>query len=328
MLSQTWAEMVVKNVIDHAHKPVVVILGPTAVGKSQVAIYLAEQLLGEIVSADSRLFYRGMDIGTAKPGVEDRRRVPHHLIDVTDPDQVWNLVVFQQAARKAIDEIHSRGRLPLLVGGTGQYIRAVVEAWDVPPFEPEPRLRQALEKWSEEIGAKSLHSRLATLDPKAAAKIDPRNLRRTVRALEVIFRSGRMFSQQVRSGKSPYDLLQIGLIRPRAELYARVDDRIQFMLETGFVEEVQTLLRKGYAPDLPTLSAIGYREIIAYLQGDMGLDEAIAQIKRQTRVLVRRQANWFKREDASICWYEVFPGVEDKIVAFVRGWLGRLAGGV
>ena len=314
--------------IDWARKPVVVILGPTAVGKTDVAIQLAEQLNGEIVSADSRLFYRGMDIGTAKPSLEDRKRVPHHLIDVADPDQVWSLVVFQHAARQTIEAIHQRRRLPFLVGGSGQYIRSVVNAWDAPPIEPHPRLRHALEDWSREIGVQGLHARLATLDPNAAAKIDPRNVRRTIRALEVIFSSGMMFSQQMKSGKSPYDLLQIGLTRPRADLYARVDARIHAMLVAGFVDEVRSLLQKGYSPELPTLSAIGYREIIGYLQGKMGLEEAVTLIKRQTRVFVRRQANWFKPEDLKIYWYEMNLGVENELAAFVRGWLSNQAGGV
>jgi tRNA dimethylallyltransferase len=320
--------MISKSDIEKVYKPVVVILGPTAVGKSDVAIHVAEQLQGEIVSADSRLFYRGMDIGTAKPSKEDRKRVAHHLIDVTDPDQAWSLVVFQNAARQAIDEIHQRGKLPILVGGTGQYIRAVVRDWGAPPVEPNHRLREVLEEWTKEIGVHGLHERLKVLDAHAAEKIDPRNVRRTIRAMEVIFSSGRKFSRQTKSGKCPYDLLQIGLTRPRAELYARVDFRIQSMLDAGFVEEVENLLKRGYTQDLPTLSAIGYQEIIAYLQGDMSLDEAIVLIKRKTRILVRRQANWFKEEDANIYWYVMQPGVEDDIVTFIRGWLSRLAGGV
>lgn len=313
---------------EKARKPLVVILGPTAVGKSEVAIRIAEHLDGEVISADSRLFYRGMDIGTAKPSLEDRLRVPHHLIDVADPDEVWSLVIFQQAARRAIDAIHQRNRLPLLVGGTGQYIRAVAQAWESPRVEPDPRLRFVLEAWKEEIGAQELHARLAVLDPDAAVKIDPRNVRRTIRALEVIFSSGRKFSQQTKRGNTPFDLLQIGLNRPRAELYARIDARIQAMLEAGFVDEVQNLLDKGYSPDLPTLSAIGYGEIIGYLVGKISLEEAIVLIQRQTRVFVRRQANWFKKDDPNIVWFEMNPGIEHQIIAFVSGWLSRLAGGV
>jgi tRNA dimethylallyltransferase len=320
--------MISKIEMDQARKPLVVILGPTAVGKSEVAIRIAEDLNGEVVSADSRLFYRGMDIGTAKPSLEERQHVPHHLIDVANPDEIWSLVVFQQAARRAIDEVHQRNRLPIMVGGTGQYIRAVVQAWDAPPVEPDPRLRSALEAWKDEIGAQGLHARLAVLDPDAAGKIDPRNVRRTVRALEVIFSSGKKFSQQTKSGETPYDLLQIGLIRSRAELYARIDTRIQAMLEAGFVEEVQNLLNHGYSPDLPTLSAIGYGEIIEYLSGKISLDEAIVLIKRQTRIFVRRQANWFKKDDPNIAWFQMYSGIEQEIIAFVRGWLSKLLRGV
>lgn len=317
-----------KSGLLHKNKPFVVVLGPTAVGKSDVAITLAEKLNGEIVSADSRLFYRGMDIGTAKPSLADRQRVPHHLIDIADPDQVLSLVAFQKAAHQVIEDIYQRERLPFLVGGTGQYIRAVVQTWEAPPIEPNPELRHALEEWSQEIGVQGLHSRLAILDGEAAARIDARNVRRTIRALEVIFSSGKLFSRQITSGESPYDLLQVGLKRPRDELYKRIDDRIQIMLDAGWVEEVRTLLEKGYSTDLPSLSAIGYREIVRYLQGEVDLEDAVALIKRQTRVYVRRQANWFKEDDTQIHWFDVQPGVEQEIIAFVMGWLSELAPGV
>ena len=300
---------------------VVVILGPTAVGKSEVAIQLAERLGGEIVSADSRLLYRGMDIGTAKPSPAERAGVPHHLIDVADPDEVWSLATFQERARQAIAEIHGRGRLPFLVGGTGQYLRGVIEEWEIPRVEPDPQLRKALENWAKEILPEGLHARLAVLDPEAAARIDPRNLRRTIRALEVILHTGQRFSSQKGHGAPRYDLLRLGLTRPRAELYARIDARIQAMLEAGLVGEVRRLLGQGYAPDLPSLSAIGYREIIAYLQGIITLDEAIAQIKRHTRAFVRRQANWFKPDDPAIRWFQASPGWIDKLEALIRAWL-------
>jgi tRNA dimethylallyltransferase len=283
--------------------PLIVILGPTAVGKTEIALQLAERLSGEIVSADSRLFYRGMDIGTAKPTLAERERVPHHLIDITEPDDTISLALFQRLARQAIAEIQGRRRLPFLVGGTGQYIRAVVQDWDIPPVQPNPRLREALEIWADQIGKQGLLNRLAILDPQAAAAIDSNNLRRTVRALEVIFSTGRRFSEQRRSGVPPYQVMLLGLTRPRPELYTRIDARIQAMLDAGLVGEVQGLLERGFAPDLPPLSAIGYREVIAYLQGNITLEEAITQIKRSTRVFVRRQANWFKPDDPDIRWF-------------------------
>lgn len=292
------------NTTETDRPPLVVILGPTAVGKTDLAIQLAERLGGEIISADSRLIYRGMDIGTAKPTPEQRQQVPHYLIDVADPDQVWSLTLFQRAVKKAIKDIHSRFRLPFLVGGTGQYIRAIVADWQIPEIKPNFLLRKTLENWAEEIGADGLHARLAAIDADAASKIEYRNLRRTIRALEVIFLSGKPFSEQRQIGKFPYSNIQIGLTMPRAELYARIDARIDTMLAAGFVAEVEALLSKGYSPDLPTFSAIGYQEIIDYLLGNTSLEEAVTIIKRRTRQLVRRQANWFKEDDPNIHWFQ------------------------
>jgi tRNA dimethylallyltransferase len=298
--------------------PLLVILGPTAVGKTQVALDLAERLGGEIVSADSRLFYRSMDIGTAKPTQAERERVPHHLIDVANPDEVWSLPVFQEAARQAIHEIHLRRRLPLLVGGTGQYIRAVTEGWLPPVQQPDPQLRAILEKWASEIGPFELHNRLAVIDPVAASNIQPQNVRRTVRALEVIFCTGEKFSIQRQRQVSPYSLLLVGLTRPRPELYARIDARIDAMLAAGFQDEVNGLISRGYSPDLPSLSAIGYREMIAYLSGKMTLEVAIVEMKRLTRQFVRRQANWFKPTDLDIHWFTVGPTTVDEVETLIR----------
>jgi tRNA dimethylallyltransferase len=307
---------VIKNV-----NPLVVLVGPTAVGKTSLAIQLARRLNGEIVSADSRLFYRGLDIGTAKPTSQERSEVPHHLIDVADPDETWSLAVFQEKARQAIADIHGRDRLPILVGGTGQYVRAVVQNWTPPVVQPDARLRQVLSSWAAEIGFLELHRRLAVLDPQAAGQIDPRNVRRTMRALEVIFTTGRTFSEQRSSGSAVYNLLTLGLTRPRPELYARIDERIEKMIADGLVEEVTGLLARGYSPDLPSLSAIGYREIIATLEGKMTLDQAIQEIKRSTRIYVRRQANWFKPADPSIHWFTVEPGVVEALEEEIRGGL-------
>jgi tRNA dimethylallyltransferase len=302
--------------------PVFIILGPTAVGKTEVSLQLAERLEGEIVSADSRLLYRGMDIGTAKPSQEERARVPHHLIDVAEPDEIWSLAVFQREARRAVHEIHDRGRLPFLVGGTGQYLRAVTEGWQPPTISPNETLRAALENWAEEIGTEAFHHRLSILDLEAASAIDHRNLRRTIRALEVIFLSGKRFSEQRMRGVSPYRTLQIGLNRPRPELYARVDERVDAMLAAGLVDEVRGLLERGFSPDLPTLSAIGYKEILAHLQEEISLEEAVRLIKRNTRIYVRRQANWFKENDPDIHWFEAGPGTVDVIEKVIRDWLG------
>ncbi len=298
--------------------PLIVIVGPTAVGKTEISIQLAERLDGEIVSADSRLFYRGMDIGTAKPSPEQRARLPHHLIDVADPDQTWSLAVFQRAATEAIANIRVRGKLPFLVGGTGQYIHAVTHAWAPPAAAPHVRLRAKLEDMAKSHGKDWLHEWLAALDPAAAESIDPRNLRRTVRALEVIFTTGRKFSEQRRQGESPYQLLMIGLTRPRPELYALIDARIEAMFAAGLLDEVRGLLAKGYSPELPAMSSIGYRECVAVLEGCMTLEEAKVQMRRLTRVFVRRQANWFRKDDPQIHWFEAGQVTVEEIETEIR----------
>lgn len=298
--------------------PLLFLIGPTAVGKTETALQLAEQLNGEIISADSRTFYRGMDIGTAKPSLAERARVPHHLIDIADPDESWSLAEFQAAVYALVDVIHVRGKLPIMVGGTGQYIHALTEGWVIPQQAPDPRLRNALEQWAEIIGGEQLHAGLAKLDPDAAVLIDWRNVRRTVRALEVIFRTGQRFSAQRQWGPARYRNILIGLTRPRAALYERIDARIDQMIAAGWVEEVRGLLARGYSPELPAMSAIGYREIVQALQGAYALEEAVLQIKRKTRQFVRRQANWFKPDDPDIQWFEMQEGVVERVLNYLR----------
>ncbi|RPJ25087.1 MAG: tRNA (adenosine(37)-N6)-dimethylallyltransferase MiaA [Chloroflexi bacterium] len=298
----------------------ILIVGPTAVGKTELAIQLAERLPsgGEIVSADSRLFYRGMDIGTAKPTRAEQARVPHHLIDIADPDEILSLAVFQQRAHEVIAAIHTRNKIPFLVGGTGQYIRAVTEGWNPPEVEPDERLRDELEKLKEANGIYWLHEELSTLDPEAAQKIDARNFRRTIRALEVILTTGKRFSEQRGQSASPYHLITIGLTRPRAELYERVDQRIEEMFANGFLGEVKRLLAEGYSPSLPTMSAIGYRECIRVVNGELNEEQAKAEIRRATRVFVRRQANWFKESDPGIQWFKVEEGIVEEIESYLN----------
>jgi len=302
--------------------PLILIVGPTAVGKTEFAIQLAKRLDGEIISADSRLFYRGMDIGTAKPTPEERARVPHYLIDVANPDETWSLTIFQQNATEVIADIHQRRKLPFLVGGTGQYVRAVTEGWTPPEVEPDERLRDILEKIKEEKGADWLHTKLYYLDPRAAEKIDPRNARRTIRALEVILTTGVPFSRQRGQSQSSYKLVTIGLKRPRAELYRRIDERIDAMFAAGFLDEVQTLLEKGYSPDLPSMSAIGYREAVRVINGQLSTEQAKVEMRRATRIYVRRQANWFKESDPDIRWFEAGQeGLIKDVEDFIRASL-------
>ncbi len=301
--------------------PLVVILGPTAVGKTDISIQLAEDLHGEIVSADSRLFYQGMDIGTAKPSPDELSRVPHHLVNVAAPDQDYSLAVYLPIAIDIIREIHSRNKLPFLVGGTGQYIQAVVQGWDLPRTKPNPHLRGILNSWAEDIGVEGMRSRLAALDPEAAAGIDGPNLRRIIRALEVILSSGRKFSSQRNQSGSPFRVLQIGLIRPREELYQRIDRRVDRMLEGGLIAEVQALLDAGYSPDLSSLSAIGYKQIASYLSGQISLEEAVRLIKAKTRKYVRQQAAWFRKDDPEILWVSAsqdpLSKIHDEILHFL-----------
>lgn len=306
--------------------PLVVVVGPTAAGKSALSVKIAQRLGGEIVSADSRLFYRGMDIGTDKPSPEARRTVQHHLINVADPDESWSLVQFQSEACKAIASIHDRGHLPILVGGTGQYVHAVIHAWQAPAQQPDYILRKALEKWGMEIGAEQLHRRLALLDADSANIIEPHNLRRTVRALEVIFTTGRRFSEQRLKKESPYSLCILGLKRVRSELFTRIDARIDQMIENGLLQEVKGLLDKGYSQDLPALSAIGYRQMASVIAGQMTLEDAVTQMKRLTHQFVRRQANWFKENDPEIHWIDAEHDPVDRAVGIIsnrENWIKR-----
>jgi len=301
-------------------KPAVVVLvGPTAVGKTEISLLLAERLGAEIVSADSRLFYRGMDIGTAKPSIQDRARVRHHLVDVADPDETISLAAFQQLARETLGDIHARSRLPLLVGGTGQYIQAVTSGWSPPPVPPNGALRLVLAGLTSERGAHWLHRGLQRLDPDGADGIDPRNLRRVIRALEVIFTTGRPFSSQRVMRETPYTFIIIGLRRPRTELYARIDARIDCMFDQGLVEETRRLLDRGLRSDLPALSAIGYSQCIQLIRGTLELEQAKAEIRRATRAFVRRQSNWFSESDPDIMWFDAGTERVDEIIeGFVR----------
>jgi tRNA dimethylallyltransferase len=305
----------------------VAILGPTAVGKTDISITLASRLGGEIISADSRLLYRGMDIGTAKPTPEQRALVPHHLIDVADPDQPWSLVTFRAAALGAIASVEARGRLPLLVGGTGQYVRGVLEGWTPPPISQDYALRRELDAFAATQGHAALHARLMQIDPEAGARIDPRNVRRVVRALEIHALTQRRPTEVRARAEPPFRSLKVILTLPRPDLYARIDRRVDAMMAAGLVEEVKGLLARGYSPVLPALSAIGYKQIVAYLEGRMTLDEATAEIRRASRRLVRHQANWFKEGDPENHVFLARPGVEEDILDLIRRWMGPAISG-
>jgi tRNA dimethylallyltransferase len=285
-------------------KALIVIVGPTAVGKTEISIALAERLGGEIVSADSRLIYRRMNIGTAKPNAEQRARAPHHLIDVIEPDEDFSLAQYQSAATAAIDDIFARGRQPLLAGGTGLYVRSVTEGLRLPAVPPQPELRAELEARAAREGEMTLYAELQQIDPAAAERIDPRNVRRTIRALEVYRTSGERFSDLGRAQPPPYPIVRIGLTRPRPELYARIDARIDAMIDAGLVEETRGLAaRYGWSP--PSMSGLGYRQIGGFIRDEYSLDEAIALLRRDTRRYVRQQGNWFRANDPRITWIDL-----------------------
>jgi len=299
-------------------RPLVAIVGPTAVGKTALSLRLARDLPVEVVSADSRQIYRYMDIGTAKPSVQQRQQVRHHLIDVVDPDETFTLAQYQALAYSAIENVLSRGSIPLLVGGTGLYVKAVLEGLDIPRVPPDPVLRARLEAEANSQGHEHLHERLRGLDPAAAARIDARNVRRVIRALEVCIHTGRPISGLQAKSAPSYSILRLGLTLPRKQLYARIDQRVDSMMDAGLLHEVQSLVKRGYGLDLPSMSGLGYRQIGMYLRGEVSLEEAVALIKRHTRRFVRRQANWFRRDDPEISWFDVSAPVYGDILASVR----------
>ncbi|MFN2141558.1 MAG: tRNA (adenosine(37)-N6)-dimethylallyltransferase MiaA [Candidatus Promineifilaceae bacterium] len=293
-----------------------VLIGPTAVGKTSLSLDLARRFNGEIISADSRLFYKGLDIGTAKPTLQERSAVPHHLIDICRPDETLTLGEYQRLAYQAVDTVIANGRLPILVGGTGQYVMAIVEGWGIPEIAPHSKLRRQLER----LGSQELARWLAYLDPLAAGRIDPRNIRRVVRALEVILISGVPITDLQEKTPPPYKIKIIGLKRSRDDLYDRIDRRVDQMIAAGLVDEVARLNKRGYGAHLPAMSGLGYRQILAYLRGEMSLPEAVDRIKFETHRFARQQATWFREDDPRITW---FPAGDPAgpVEAHIRSWL-------
>lgn len=295
-----------------------VLLGQTAVGKTALSLKLATEFKGEIISADSRLFYRGMDIGTAKPSAAEQALVPHHLIDVCDPDETLSLGAYQRLAYATIDQVLANGRLPILVGGTAQYVNAVVEGWGIPEVPPQRKLRKALTA----LGGEELARWLVVLDPAAAQKLDPRNVRRVTRALEVTLVAGVPISTLQDKTPPPYDICVIGLRRERAVLYERIDARIDRMMADGLLDELIALRAAGYGRTLSSMSGLGYRQLWAYLEGEMSLAEAVERIKFETHRFARHQATWFRKEEPPVHWFDMDEaGVETAVFDFVKKWL-------
>ena len=273
-------------------------------GKSRLALHLAESLDGEIINADSRQIYKYMDIGTAKPPDEERVRVPHHLFDIREPDEEYSLAVFLEMANHTINDIKSRDKLPIAVGGSGQYIWALLEGWQIPAVAPNASLRADLEFQVQRRGPWALYQLLQAVNPKKAEKIDPKNARRIIRALEVHFTPGSKSPQFGAMEPRPETIMVIGLTTDRSELYCRIDRRVDEMMSSGFVGEVQTLLGRGYSPQLSSMSGVGYHEIASYLRGSTALGDAVQQIKYRTHRIARRQYTWFRLKDQRIRWLQ------------------------
>ena len=302
--------------------PLIVLVGPTSVGKSNLAIALAERVGGEILAADSMQVYRGLDIGTAKPGAEERRRVRHHLLDLVDPDQSFTAADYARLASTAIADIRRRGHLPIMVGGTGLYVRAVLRGLFDGPGE-EISIRNALLQAAAKAGILPLYRRLEVLDAEAAAGIHPNDLFRIVRALEVVTIVGRPISALRAEGRKvhkavPGRVLWFGLERERQELYQRIETRVEEMMAGGFLDEVRGLLDRGYLPALKPLRAIGYRHMVEYLEGRTKLDDTVACLKRDTRRYAKRQLTWFRHEEG-LEWHRV------EGPAYIERVLGSLA---
>jgi tRNA dimethylallyltransferase len=300
----------------------IAIVGPTGVGKSRLALHLAQSFNGEIVSADSRQVYRYMDIGTAKPNQQELSLIPHHLIDIINPDDTFSLAQYQELANSAIDNILQRQKLPFLVGGSGQYVWSVLEGWVIPRVPPDPNLRHTLEEKAASGGREELYHELERLDPAAAGRIDRYNLRRLVRALEVA-RSSNSATYERQAVKSPpFRKLIIGLTADRSELYRQIDARIDAMIEQGLVEEVKKLVNKGYGLDLPAMSGIGYQQIGMFLKGNISLETAIKRIKFESHRLVRQQFNWFSLKDDRIRWFDIQGRAGDEITVLIDDFIG------
>jgi tRNA dimethylallyltransferase len=301
---------------------VVILLGPTGVGKSKLAIELAEELGGEIVSADSMQVYRYMNIGTAKPTPDEQKRVRHHLIDLVTPDQPFHAGLYRTMARQAVDQLYRNGKLIWVVGGTGLYIKALTQGLFTQP-KIDPNVRKKLKQEAEGKGEDFLYQRLKQVDPKTASRLHPHDLFRTIRALEVFDSTGvpiSFFQEQHRFGERPYLTLKIGLEMDREDLYRRIEERVDQMIEKGFLREVRELIEMGYGPALKPMQNLGYKQLVQFLLKKIGWTEAVQQIKKETRHFAKRQWVWFKA-DPEVCWRREFPDrqkIYHEVLSFIK----------
>ena len=306
--------------------PVIFVVGPTGVGKTRLAVDLALRFNGEVINSDSRQVYRNMDIGTAKPSPGERAQVRHHLLDILEPDKDFDLATFLSFANAAVREIQVIGKIPVVAGGTGQYVWALAEGWQVPKVPPDPEFRRMKQQEAERNGPKFVFRQLQEADPDRAAQVDPQNLRRVIRALEV-HRSKKISTSGAAERVPPSERgLVIGLTMERQALYRIIDDRVERMLIAGLVEEVRMLHDSGYRLGQGPLASPGYREVGQYLTGEISLDEAVRRTKFQTHRLVRRQYTWFKLGDERICWLDAAdPGLDDQAARKVEEFLSGQA---
>lgn len=300
--------------------PLIIIAGPTATGKSDLSIRLAKAIGGEIISADSIQVYRYMDIGSAKVLPEEMQGIPHYLVDEIDPADEYNVTIFQKKAKEAIETITAHGKIPIVCGGTGFYIQALLYDIDFTPNEDNGEIRKALETQAEtEEGCRQLFDRLVSVDPVSAERIGPQNLKRIIRALEFFELTGTQISvhNDTEREKAPaFDVLFYVLTDERSTLYEKIDKRVDRMMEAGLVDEVQELLTKGYNPGLVSMQGLGYKEMVAYLRGELSLEEAIYIIKRDTRHFAKRQITWFKREPM-VQWMDKSVLSTDEILSHI-----------
>ena len=298
--------------------PVIAVQGPTASGKSATALAICEKFGGELISCDSMQIYRRMDIGTAKPTKEDMARVPHHLIDICEPDEDFSAATFATAAQSAIADVHSRGKIPVLCGGTGLYLDSVLRGVDFGELDPDPEYRAELAKFAEENGNEALHAKLLAIDPEAAVAIHHNNVKRVIRALEICKTSGMTkteWDKKAIQNESPYEATIFALdYRDRETLYTRIDRRVDEMMAEGLVEEVRSLLADGYlTPESTAGGAIGYKELIGYYKGEMPLTEATDAVKLATRHYAKRQLTWLRRNPAIHWFYPDDYGTKDEL---------------
>lgn len=304
-------------------KPLIVIGGPTACGKTGFSIKLAKEIGGEIISADSMQVYRYMDIGTAKVTPEEADGVPHYLIDEFDPDEEYNVMLFQQKAKTYMEEIWAKGKIPILVGGTGFYINALLYDNDFTETDNDTSYREECYKLAREQGPEVLYERLKEIDPEYAENIHANNVKRVTRALEYHYLTGQKFSEhnaEQKEKKTPYDAAVIILNMDREKLYERIELRIDIMMEQGLLEEVKGLLDKGYTPDLVSMQGIGYKEFIPYFNGECTLEEAVTQLKTKTRRFAKRQLTWFRRQIDGL-WVDLSKSTGEEAMADVLGYL-------